>query len=143
MKKFLLILSTLVVGAMAEDNKPILTKGEGDGSVSNQTVENYMDKFYGNAEVLARLITDVLVAVTNRGDGKTITQDLVLDKKYGELAIILRKNIGDFKSNVKGTRFKRIKNQTIIHIPVKNIGEKVIISDENGNTLIEYTIIKK
>ena len=150
--RVLLILSTLVVGAMADDDdKPVIPNGEvnskfikqGDGEVYAQTVKEYMDKFYGKTEVLALLIKDILVAVTNRGEANTITKEIELDKKYIDLAIILKKNIGEFKSNIKGTKFKRVNNQTIIHIPTKNIDKKVIISDKDGNTLIEYTINKE
>jgi len=151
MNKILLILCTLVVGAVADDDDPIIPNGEvnsnfikeGNGEVNAQTIKEYMEKFYGKTEVLALLIKNMLVAVTNRGEANTITKEIVLDKKYIDLAIILEKNIGEFKSNVKGTKFKKVNNQTIIQIPTKNIGKKVIISDENGNTLIEYTIKRK
>lgn len=152
MKKILLILSTLVVGAMADDDKPKPPNGEvgskfikdlnGDGEVNAKKIQDYINKLYSKSIFVAEIIQKTLTAVTNRGDAYTITEDLNLSNKAEALVIILEKNINSLKSNIQGTKFKILHNQTIIRIPTKNIGKKVIISDEKGNTLIEYTIIK-
>ncbi|MEA2029714.1 MAG: hypothetical protein U9N49_12165, partial [Campylobacterota bacterium] len=59
--------------------------------------------------------------------------------------IVLAKPIASqepLKSNILGTEFKSSHGMTFIHIPIKNIGDKILITNKEGQKLIEYTITK-
>jgi|GEM_PF-1881457 len=154
MKKLVLALSTLFIGAVADDDKKVQKPG-GDGEVNHlmpggdgevkATIKEYIQSVYGNIKFYALRIDKLLVAVNARGDGFTVTRKLdkldIQKDKY--LIIVLEKNKADgLISNIKDTKIESKLGQTIIHIPVANIKDKVLISNTKGQKLIEYSITK-
>jgi len=153
MKKLVLALSTLFVGAVADDDKKLDSSGGGNGEVSHlqgggngevkATIIEYINSVYKNIEFYALTIDKFLVAVSDRSGGYTITRTLKKEdiEKNRYLIIILTKNPADtLVSNIKDTKIESKLGQSIIHIPVENIQDRVLISNKKGQKLIEYNI---
>lgn len=158
MKKFLLIMSTIFTGAVADNTNEDAKNGGngevnsnliggGNGEVNAQTIENILNKIYGDGKYYAKLISDTLFALSDRSGGNIRVKDVQQSKFMNRetFVIVLEKPMPSqtpLKSNIKGTEFKDTNGITIISIPVKNIGDKILITNKNNQKLIEYTIIK-
>jgi hypothetical protein len=156
MRKFLLILSAIFTGAIAAEENENQSGGNGEvrhfnsggnGEVTAQTIENILNKIYGDGKYYARLISDALVALSDRSGGSIRVKDVQQSKFMNRetFVIVLEKPMPSqtpLKSNIKGTEFKDTNGVTIISIPVKNIGDKILITNKNNQKLIEYTIKK-
>jgi len=150
MKRLLLLLSILSIDVYAEDKS--LKKPGGSGEVTYKgsngevrlSIEEYLNKIYQNTQVYADRIMTKLVPVLGRSGGNVRTATLDLrGKQYEYIVVILDQNRADeLKYDIKGVKVETNGNKVFLHIPVKNVKNKVVITDKKDQKLIEYTILK-
>ncbi|MBN2826243.1 MAG: hypothetical protein JXQ76_13010 [Campylobacterales bacterium] len=157
MKRFLLILSAIFTSVVADntnEEKKSGGNGEvnsnmsvGNGEVSDDTIKSILNKIYVDGKFYIAFINDALYAMSDRSGGNTRSKDINRSEFANEkvFVIVLQKPMSSqepLKSNIHGTQFKSTQGMTFIHIPVKNIKDKILISNKEGQKLIEYTVVK-
>ncbi|KIM06720.1 MAG: hypothetical protein KU38_12385 [Sulfurovum sp. FS08-3] len=151
--KIFLILSTLCVGAIADNNKPNKApQGKDDDEVdAYPQIENYLNKRLPkddrDKKVKMRFFKELLTTIARKGaEGKTYKGKLDLNETHEEVLIILNETLPSQKplqSNVTSMRIETNGDDTYLFIPIKNIpSNTILIKDKDGGTLIEYEIVK-